>query len=146
MTANYTFYSYKGGSGRTTTLLNTTKHLIDEMGASPKKPILLIDSDLESAGLTYFFNMQDKFTDLFQKSFHACKIINDGEFLSRNKGVFGDENDENRPLTLLIKTLARCFKDADLNTLFEGVEIFPFRRDFRIASQAVCHNGNHIVG
>ena len=50
MTACYTFYSYKGGSGRTTTLLNTTKHLIDKMGASPQKPILLVDSDLESAG------------------------------------------------------------------------------------------------
>ena len=75
MTACYTFYSYKGGSGRTTTLLNTTKHLIDELGANAEKPILLVDADLESAGLTYFFNAQEKFTDLFPKSIHTCKII-----------------------------------------------------------------------
>ncbi len=123
MTANYTFYSYKGGSGRTTTLLNTTKHLIDEMGASPQKPILLVDSDLESAGLTYFFNLQDKFTDLFLKSIHACKIINSGEFLSRNENVFGEDDGDVRDLKSLVKCLAQHFTKIDLNSVLGDVEL-----------------------
>ena len=55
----FAFYSYKGGSGRTTTMLNTVKYLIEDLGASPEKPILLVDADLESAGLTFYFNRDD---------------------------------------------------------------------------------------
>ena len=142
MTANYTFYSYKGGSGRTTTLLNTTKHLIDEMGACPEKPILLIDSDLESAGLTYFFNLQDKFTDLFQKSIHACKIINSGEFLMRNENVFGICDSDTRNLSLLIKSLEAHFEKIDLNAVLGDVEISAteFRILQKIADQWSTYN------
>ena len=57
----YTFYSYKGGSGRSTTLLNTVKCLIKDLDADPEHPILVVDADLESAGLTYYFGFQDKF-------------------------------------------------------------------------------------
>lgn len=57
----YTFYSYKGGSGRSTTAMNTVYHLISELGASPESPILLVDVDLESAGLTFYFNQEDRF-------------------------------------------------------------------------------------
>ncbi len=63
MTFSYAFYSYKGGSGRTTTLLNTVKYLINDLGASPSKPILLVDADLESAGMTYYFECEKRFTD-----------------------------------------------------------------------------------
>ncbi len=57
----YTFYSYKGGSGRSTTAMNTVYHLISELQASPQSPILLVDVDLESAGLTFYFNQEGRF-------------------------------------------------------------------------------------
>ena len=57
----YTFYSYKGGSGRSTTTMNTVLHLIDELGADPQNPILLVDADLESSGLTFFFHQENRF-------------------------------------------------------------------------------------
>ena len=57
----YTFYSYKGGSGRSTTAMNAVYHLISELNASPTNPILLVDVDLESAGLTFYFNQEDRF-------------------------------------------------------------------------------------
>jgi len=38
------------------------KHLIHKLGASPEHPILLIDADLESAGLTYYFKCNNMFT------------------------------------------------------------------------------------
>lgn len=72
----FTFYSYKGGSGRSTTAVNTVRHLIDTMNASPEHPILIIDADLESAGLTYFFQCQNAFTHLFMESIHTTKIFN----------------------------------------------------------------------
>ena len=64
MTKCYTFYSYKGGSGRSTTAMNTVKHLIRELGASPDKPILMVDADLESAGLTFFFGLNEHISDI----------------------------------------------------------------------------------
>ena len=123
MTACYTFYSYKGGSGRTTTLLNTAKHLIDELGSNPQKPLLLVDADLESAGLTYFFNAQDKFTDLFPKSIHTCKIINSGEYLSRNESVFGALSGDERNLNAVIKALSPHFKQVDIQAIFGDLEL-----------------------
>ncbi len=56
-----TFFSYKGGSGRSTTCFNTLPFLATYLGASKDYPILLIDMDIESAGMTYLLNQQDKF-------------------------------------------------------------------------------------
>lgn len=84
----YTFYSYKGGSGRTTTLLNTTKHLADILGASKEHPILLVDADLESAGLTYFFNCETRFTARFNKTLHAASFLNQPKAVLT--GIAGD--------------------------------------------------------
>ncbi|MBE6659820.1 MAG: hypothetical protein E7605_00255 [Ruminococcaceae bacterium] len=74
---SFTFYSYKGGSGRSTTAINTVRHLADVLKASPEHPILLVDTDLESAGLTYFFNTgnQNPFTDLFSDTIHTTRMI-----------------------------------------------------------------------
>ncbi len=60
-----TFFSYKGGAGRSTTCLNTLPLLADECGANANAPILLLDMDIESAGMTYLLGMQDEFKDKF---------------------------------------------------------------------------------
>ncbi len=49
---NISFYSYKGGSGRTTTTLNTVFYLIRELRPTPSKPIIIIDADTESYGMS----------------------------------------------------------------------------------------------
>lgn len=73
----FTFYSYKGGSGRSTTLVNTAKHLADILNADCEHPILLVDADLESAGLTYFFHCETKFTARIKNTtLHAGKFLN----------------------------------------------------------------------
>lgn len=61
MTNATTFFSYKGGSGRSTTCLNTLPFLADYLGAYSGTPILLLDMDIESAGMTYLLNQQDFF-------------------------------------------------------------------------------------
>lgn len=48
------FFSYKGGAGRTTSALNTTYYLVNEViRPTPKQPLLIIDADTESAGISY---------------------------------------------------------------------------------------------
>ena len=88
MTKCYTFYSYKGGSGRSTTSINTVKHLIDELGAGKDRPILLVDSDLESAGLTYFFECEKKFTGRMPFPLHTTYL-----FSAASSALQGDNGD-----------------------------------------------------
>ena len=47
------FFSYKGGAGRTSMLFNTASYLADELGATPDEPIVIIDLDLDSKGLSF---------------------------------------------------------------------------------------------
>ena len=47
-----TFFSYKGGSGRTTTLFNTLPFLAETLQANADHPIVIFDMDYRSAGIT----------------------------------------------------------------------------------------------
>lgn len=65
-----TFYSYKGGAGRSSTTLNTLPYLVESMKASKESPILVLDMDLDSAGMTYLLGMDVHFKDRYDvKSF-----------------------------------------------------------------------------
>ena len=50
------FFSYKGGSGRTSLLYNTIPFLAEALKASPDNPIIIVDCDTESAGLTFLLD------------------------------------------------------------------------------------------
>ncbi len=52
------YFSYKGGSGRSSLLYNTIPYLVKELKATPKNPIVLLDLDLDSAGITFLLNKQ----------------------------------------------------------------------------------------
>ncbi len=56
-----TFYSYKGGAGRSSTTLNTLPYLVQSMHATERNPILVLDMDLDSAGMTYLLGLGDYF-------------------------------------------------------------------------------------
>ena len=78
MTKCYTFYSYKGGSGRSTTAANTVPHPVKDLKASPANPILIVDADLESAGLTYLLGCENKFSGVFGfDSVHTSLMLKD---------------------------------------------------------------------
>jgi len=53
------FHSFKGGVGRTTALICYLFGLISKFGTNKKQRILLIDSDLEAPGITYWFTEKD---------------------------------------------------------------------------------------
>jgi len=50
------FFSYKGGSGRTSLLFNVIPYLAEKLHASPEHPIVICDCDTESAGLTFLLD------------------------------------------------------------------------------------------
>ena len=118
----YAFYSYKGGSGRTTTLLNTTLHLINEMQLSPEKPLLLIDADLESAGLTYYFDCEDKFTDDFHECIHTCKLFNSVEPVLSDNRVFGTSGRITRSFDVALDGYFRAEEGANAQTVNAAYE------------------------
>lgn len=54
------FFSYKGGSGRSSTLINIIPFLVKELNAEPSRPIILLDMDIDSTGLTYLLHQGDR--------------------------------------------------------------------------------------
>lgn len=65
-----TFYSYKGGAGRSSTTLNTLPYLVQSLHATSNAPILVLDMDLDSAGMTYLLGLDIHFKDRYDvKSF-----------------------------------------------------------------------------
>ena len=61
MAKKITFHSYKGGSGRSSTTFNTIPYLVEILGADENNPVLLLDTDIDSAGLTYLLGQADYF-------------------------------------------------------------------------------------
>lgn len=129
ITKCFTFYSYKGGSGRSTTLLNTAKHLIAELNVSPQNPMLIVDADLESAGLTYFFNMDLKFTCKFQQSINTATLIfQNGSYFSDNTADMAFGTSEPMMRYPVSASLAKKFEQAAqgqyvIDKLFADVNI-----------------------
>ena len=68
------FYSYKGGSGRSTACVNFTYFFAKEVNATPLNPIIIVDCDIDSAGLTYLLQKNCKNKDKFLSTFEAIRI------------------------------------------------------------------------
>ena len=126
MTKCYTFYSYKGGSGRTTTALNTVLHLAQKTNASPEHPILLVDADLESAGMTYYFDMTNKFTGLFTHSIHTTGVL-----ASSKSSIFNrrEEQSQDEISEQMKDNFAQIFQLKNAAELFAGVLLTKVERD-----------------
>lgn len=66
-------FSYKGGAGRSTLALNVVPFLAEMLGATKEHPLVLVDMDIDSCGLTYLFNLdkESRITkDCVQSWFH----------------------------------------------------------------------------
>lgn len=111
-----TFFSYKGGAGRSTTCLNTLPFLAEETGAGTKAPILILDMDIESAGMTYLLKMQDE----FKGKFDVKELIRGDENWPQNS--VGD-NITDHPLYKYFKPVGhRLGLDNDSAVMFLGVD------------------------
>lgn len=59
---NISFFSYKGGAGRTSLLYNTLPFLAEKLNATENEPIIVIDLDIDSKGLSYLINRNSDVT------------------------------------------------------------------------------------
>jgi cellulose biosynthesis protein BcsQ len=69
-----TFYSYKGGSCRSVTAINVLPFLVQALNATPKAPILVVDMDLDSAGITALLGEDEH----FQKHYDIKSLLLNG--------------------------------------------------------------------
>lgn len=49
------YFSYKGGSGRSSLVYNTLPLLAKQLNASSQRPLIVMDMDIDSAGLSFLF-------------------------------------------------------------------------------------------
>lgn len=73
------YFSYKGGSGRSSLAYNTIPLLAKKLGAVPEHPLIVIDMDIDSAGLSF----------LFHEKVDAFKRENPGAILYTQKIFMG---------------------------------------------------------
>ncbi len=73
------FHSYKGGSCRSSTCINSLPYMVEELGADAEHPILVIDTDLDSQGLTYLFGTENSF------ELYDAKMLLSGKIPGKNK-------------------------------------------------------------
>lgn len=52
-------FSYKGGAGRSTLAINIVPFLAEKLGATEDHPLVLVDMDIDSCGLTYLFDLHE---------------------------------------------------------------------------------------
>ncbi len=68
------YFSYKGGAGRSSLAYNTLPYIVKQLNASPKHPIILMDLDLDSAGLTFLLKKKGANTKSYsvQEALNTC--------------------------------------------------------------------------
>jgi len=85
------FYSYKGGSGRSTTAWNTIQQLAKIMEPTKDAPFVIVDTDTQSAGATFLFQGNGSFdeeTSLFSVQKRMCEEPEDYSGDSKVKEKF----------------------------------------------------------
>ena len=80
------FNSYKGGACRTTTCYNTLPYLAEQLHATSQQPIIVVDSDLDSMGLTSIFHATEKKAGRGEKLPYSAKhlFVDDAENINSN--------------------------------------------------------------
>jgi len=80
------FYSYKGGAGRSTTSWNTIQRLVALMDPSAEKPFVIVDTDTESAGSTFLYDAEEVFIDGANNQYQSVqrRMTDKTEYIFRN--------------------------------------------------------------
>ena len=81
-TLKVSFFSYKGGAGITSLLYNTLPFLAKKLEATPQNPIVVIDLDIDSKGLSYL--LDDKTQKSNDDVVNAIDVLKGSSKLSLN--------------------------------------------------------------
>lgn len=119
------FNSYKGGACRTTTCYNTLPYLAEKMGATAQQPIIVVDCDLDSMGLTSIFHANEKRAGRGEKLPYSAKhlFVDDAEGInnSMRTGRFTDVR-EDQYFKHYEKVGHKLGLEEDGSVLFLGVD------------------------
>jgi len=113
-----TFYSYKGGTGRTMAMANVACLLAKQ---AKEKGVLMVDWDLEAPGLHRFF--QDKFTKLFSETDDIDRIYDEKEglidlFYKLNEAITKTQNEDEASALLDSMNLEQFILETDIKSLY----------------------------
>lgn len=78
-----TFYSYKGGMGRTTTMVGYALSLATCQDVSKRKRVVIVDCDLEAPGYLNFFDLSEHNGLKSGKKNGLVEFISDAQFTTR---------------------------------------------------------------
>ena len=81
---NISFFSYKGGAGRTSLLYNTLPFLAEELNATENEPIIVLDLDLDSQGLTYLTETRSTINTIQVLKSENCLGFRDGGLMKEH--------------------------------------------------------------
>lgn len=76
-------FSYKGGAGRSTLAMNVVPFLADALGASEEHPLILVDMDIDSCGMTFLYDLADS----VDERYNVQHLFGDGVIPVENKPV-----------------------------------------------------------
>ena len=72
------FFSYKGGAGRTSVLYNTVSYIAKRLNATPENPIVVVDLDIDSKGLSFLLKTdldENEYTNSIQLMKHTGPLF-----------------------------------------------------------------------
>lgn len=147
------FFSYKGGSGRTSLLYNTLPFLARELEATPDEPIIVLDLDIDSKGLTYLFDRESRIN-----AFQVLKGDISDENLINSKDLtpigmeLGFSSNEDRSVLFISANPNDCASSLGNSNNFDGsnVSLYPLERicqDFKCKAIIMdTPTGNQLAG
>lgn len=153
------FFSYKGGSGRSSLIYNTLPFLARELGATPEKPIVVFDMDIDSMGLTYLFDPErSDYKGRIGRAEVFVHDILDDSYAGKDKiddflraaagigGVYADNEIEDRSI-LLVPAKKTNPKESSLNALEPPFEKLLEKLEKRCAAVVFdCPSGSQVTG
>ena len=81
---NCSFFSYKGGAGRSSLLYNILPYFAQAVGATNEEPIIVVDLDIDSKGLSYILHDKE-----FEAPFNCIQVLRQDESINFDR----DEDD-----------------------------------------------------
>lgn len=154
------FFSYKGGSGRSSLIYNTLPFLARELGATPEKPIVVFDMDIDSMGLTYLFDPdQPEYKGRIGRAEVFVHDILDNSYAGKDKiadflraavgigGVYADNKIEDRSI-LLVPAKKTNPKESSLDALEPPFEKVLEKLEEKECTAVVfdCPSGSQVTG
>ena len=118
-----TFFSYKGGSGRSTLLYNTLPLLANALNATTDNPIVVVDLDIDSRGLSFLFNCGNTTTEYLTSTLllnnSGANLPKDGQtIISKAKPIGQDLGLSDNGSVVFIP--ASKNSSAELNNVIDG--------------------------